>query len=516
MSDIYDVVIIGSGFAGSLLAMIAKQIGRSVLLLERNAHPRMMIGESSTPLSNLLLEELAITYRLPDLLPFTKWGTWQQHHPEVGCGLKRGFSFFHHDLENAGNEPSDNEMLVAASPHDQIADTHWYRADFDHWLVSSAQQHGVTYLDEVTLRRYTEADDYVVLSGERNQKDIQFRCRFVIDATGPRGCLHHLLGLHEADMSAMPATKALYSHFSHVGRLDDFTSSQYPDSPPYPIDDAAVHHVFDGGWVWVLRFNNGITSAGVAATESAADRLGLREGAGAWTRLLEKMPTLQRQFAEAVPLHPFTYLPRLAFRSGTMTGKRWAMLPSAAGFVDPLLSSGFPLALLGISRLARILDLHWNQSTFAAELLAYEQSTDGELLATSRLIGALYANMNNFEAFRAISLLYFAAASYSETARRLSKPERANSFLMHTDPKFGPEVEILLRRAAKGVTYSETKEFVSAVKKAIEPFDVAGLCASPRNHWYPVNAEDLRRAAWKVGATTEEIDSMLQSSGFYV
>src|SRR5258707_2592977 len=41
---------------------------------------------------------------------------------------------------------------------------------------------------------------------------------------------------------------------------------------------AAVHHVFDGGWVWVLRFNNGVTSAGIAATSATAKELRLSEG----------------------------------------------------------------------------------------------------------------------------------------------------------------------------------------------------------------------------------------------
>ena len=89
----------GSGFAGSLFAMIARRQGRSVILLERGRHPRFVIGESSTPLSNLLLDELATRYDLPALRPLTKWGSWQKHYPEVPCGLKRGFSFFHHDLQ---------------------------------------------------------------------------------------------------------------------------------------------------------------------------------------------------------------------------------------------------------------------------------------------------------------------------------------------------------------------------------------------------------------------------------
>jgi len=57
-----DLAIIGSGFAGSLLAMIARRQGRSVALVERSHHPRFAIGESSTPITNLLLEELATRY----------------------------------------------------------------------------------------------------------------------------------------------------------------------------------------------------------------------------------------------------------------------------------------------------------------------------------------------------------------------------------------------------------------------------------------------------------------------
>jgi FADH2 O2-dependent halogenase len=515
VSNVYDLAIVGSGFAGSLLAMIAHQLGRSVVLLERGSHPRMVIGESSTPLSNLLLQELATRYNLPALLPLTKWGTWQQHHPDAGCGLKRGFSFFHHELGRPGNIRFDKQMLVTASPHDEIADTQWYRADSDHHLVREAQRLGVVYHDEVNLRQFTEADEYIELAGERHQQNVRFRARFVVDATGPRGCLHHLLGLPEVVLPHMPATQALYSHFRNVKRLDEDASFDKQDTPPYPVDDAAVHHVFDGGWIWVLRFNNGITSAGIAATEAAARHLGLVEKAPAWERLLDQIPALRTQFSGATHQQPFTYMPRLGFRSGVITGTRWALLPSAAGFVDPLLSSGFPLTLLGVSRIAEMIDRHWNQHSFATELLTYAASTDGELLATSRLIGALYANMNNFDAFRAISLLYFAAASFSETVRRLGKPHLAQSFLLHTDPRFGSTSKALLERAATGVSKGDTAAFVQEVQRAIEPFDVAGLCASPPNGWYPVDAEDLKQAAWKVGAAAGEIDDMLQRCGFY-
>ena len=97
MKSAFDVAVVGSGFAGSLAALLARRAGRSVVLIERGEHPRFAIGESSSPLANLLLEELADRYDLPRIRPLAAWGTWQRSYPEIGCGLKRGFTFYAHD-----------------------------------------------------------------------------------------------------------------------------------------------------------------------------------------------------------------------------------------------------------------------------------------------------------------------------------------------------------------------------------------------------------------------------------
>lgn len=497
------------------MAMIARRLGRSVILLERGRHPRFMIGESSTPLSNLLLEDIAIRYDLPAIRPLAKWGSWQRSHPEIACGLKRGFTFYHHKLgqSDAPDPERKNQLLVAASPHDKISDTHWFRADFDACLVQQAQLLGADYIDEVKLDKLTECPNGFVLEGIKHGQPVSFRAGFVIDATGPRGFLHRALQLPEAEFPNYPATQALYSHFSGVKRLDAIEPQK--EVPPYPVDDAAVHHVFDGGWIWVLRFNNGITSAGVAATDTLADELHLSDGADAWERLLGLLPALEKQFAEARAVRPFTHVSRLSFLTGAICGDRWAMLPSAAGFIDPLLSTGFPLTLLGVSRLADILERDWKSPCFAAHLQEYGAQTNNELLATSRLIAGLYANMNNFPVFTALSLLYFAAASFSETARRLKKPLLAPSFLLHDHPVFGPASRDLLEHAQNINTKQESAALIAEVHRVIQPLDVAGLCRQDRHNWYPVDAEDLFHSAWKAGATREEITQMLEGCGFY-
>lgn len=511
----YDIAVFGSGYAGSLMAMIAKRMGFSVVLIERGRHPRIAIGESSTPLANLLLEELTKEYDLPAIAPLTKWGSWQRSYPELGCGLKRGFTFYHHEPGSAARtDPSrERELLVAASPHDAIADTHWYRADFDSFLVQQAQALGVDYLDETSTHSFVDATDGVSFEVMKAGRSFKFQAGFAIDATGPRCLLHRALHLQDAQLPGYPATQALYSHFSGVGRPHATPGSG--DRPPYPAEDAAVHHVFDGGWIWVLRFNNGMTSAGVAATNETSSRLGLHEGETAWRRLTDSIPTLKEQFAEARAETGFTFMSRISFMSSRVCGERWAMLPSAAGFVDPLLSTGFPLTLLGVGRLAHILSSDWTSSGFRAALHAYEQQTIAELLATSRLVAALYATMGNSAVFRSIALLYFAVASYSETARRLGKPHLAQSFLLHDRPGFEPRCRVLLDRALHLNSEQESAILCKDILDAIDPLDVAGLSNREARGWYPVDARDLLRSAAKVEATVEEIESMLQRCNFY-
>lgn len=499
------------------MAMIACRLGHSVVLLEKGKHPRFVIGESSTPLSNLLLEDIADHYDLPRIKPLSKWGTWQASYPNITCGMKRGFTFYHHQLGHSQGPDPDHQrqLLVAASPHNAIADTHWLRSEFDEMLVHEAQSMGIDYFDEVKLNGFVDDDEFATLSGTRSEQPVTFRAKFVVDATGPRGFLHRTLNLSERSIPNYPSTQALFSHFANVKRLDDALTYSSSEAPPYPVDDAAVHHIFDGGWIWVLRFSSGITSAGVAATDEAFARLQLADGEVAWRKLLKSVPELQEQFMNAKTERPFTHVKQLSFLSNTMHGQRWALLPSTAGFVDPLLSTGFPIALLGIRRLGEILQNDWGTLRFHSSLYSYEDQTSGEILAASRLLSSLYANMNCFPVFTALSLLYFAAASFSETAMRLKKSHLATSFLLHDHPTFGLTCSKLLERSHHLSTKQEADLFIEDVLHAIEPIDVAGLGNRQRHNWYPVNAEDLIKSAHKVEATQDEILRLLRSCGFY-
>ena len=428
-----DVAIVGSGFAGALCALALRQRGQRVALIERGRHPRFAIGESTTPLTNLLLEELADRYDLPQIRSFSKWGTWQQAHPGVACGLKRGFTFLFHRLDERFQDDEDHarQLLVAASPNDDVADTHWYRPDFDLTLVEHAQAAGTTYLDETRLDTIRNTGTGMRLTGTRQGRAVEVTAGFVIDASGPRGFLTNALGTGGAPLQWLPPTQGVFTHFEGVALWENVSP---PDgSPPYPPDAAALHHVFPGGWIWVLRFNNGITSAGAALTDPLAARVLASEGAPAWDRLLQALPSVREQFRAARATLPFVYAPRVAFRCREVAGDKWALLPSAAGVIDPLLSTGFPLTLLGIARLLDVLETTAPGAERQAALATYARTTQQELDVTEQLVAALYSCMADPALFKRLSLLYFAAASYSETVRRFGaapsgpglSPERA-------------------------------------------------------------------------------------------
>ena len=525
MQTDFDIAVVGSGFGGSLTAMIARRLGRSVILLERGKHPRFAIGESSTPLANLLLEELARRYDLPRLLPLAKWGSWQKTYPQISCGLKRGFTFYHHQFGKPFLNDSErrDQLLVAASPRDDIADTHWYRADFDHFLVREAQALGVEYLDQTKLEAVGFNGQSVALDGDRGGKRVSVRARFLVDASGPRGFLHRALRLPEAPFEDFPATQALYSHFTDVKRWEDLAAvSRMPsadEQPPYPVDDAAVHHVFAGGWVWILRFNNGIASAGVAATDGLANALRFAEGEAAWNRLLERLPSVRELFSDATAQWPFVHAPSLSFRSATVVGPHLALLPSAAGIVDPLLSTGFPLTLQGIARLAEVFETGLDSPHLEERLKDYARQTYQELDVAAKLVSALYSSMNDFPLFTALSLLYFAAASFTEAARRLHRPELAGGFILNDHPDFSTRLcsccdRVLRAFSHGGLTTAARASLIDDVYRAIEPFDVAGLCDRSRRNWHPVAARDLLNASGKLGVGEIEIKQLLARCGF--
>jgi FADH2 O2-dependent halogenase len=114
--------------------------------------------------------------------------------------------------------------------------------------------------------------------------------------------------------------------------------------------------------------------------------------------------------------------------------------------------------------------------------------------------------MGDFELFAALTQVYFAAVSFSETAHRLGKSELAESFLLCEHLEFGPATREICESV---VSHAKRDELLAKIRDMIEPFNVAGLADPAKRNWYPVATGDLFAAATKLGASTDRIREML-------
>ena len=164
-----DFVILGSGFAGSLAAMILKRLDFRPVVVDRATHPRFAIGESSTPVANFVLRDLVEKYDLTRLAPLAKYGPWQKYYPQIGCGLKRGFSYFEQQPGRRFEPRPDhaNELLVAASADDEHSDTQWLRADVDSFLASEVRRMEIPLLEQTEIVQLVRDGDGWLVSGRR-------------------------------------------------------------------------------------------------------------------------------------------------------------------------------------------------------------------------------------------------------------------------------------------------------------------------------------------------------------
>jgi FADH2 O2-dependent halogenase len=489
-----DLAILGSGFGGTLLAHIAHRQGLGVVLLERGSHPRFAIGESSTPLADFKLAAIADHFGLRWLRPFAKYGPWKATYPQVICGLKRGFTFVRHEAGRPFLPRADNAnaLLVAASPDDTRSDTHWLRADFDAYLVGRAVEAGIGYLDHLEVAGLRPERGGWQIEGSRPDGPMQVQAGFVVDATGDGQLLGRALGLEPvapADLRAR--SRALYSHFTGVARLHDLLEQEHGRSAtaghPYPCDAAALHHVIDGGWMYVLRFDNGVTSAGFSLDPEAHP---LRPGEtpeAEWSRLLDTYPSLCRQFAAAVPVRPFVRTGRLQRRWSQAAGPGWALLPHAAGFLDPWLSTGIAQTLFGVNRLGRILAEDWRRPRRQARLAAYARAVLRELAWVDEITAACFGCFDRFAVMTTVTMLYFAAAIYCEEREARGQAGPDEGFLLADHAAYRQVAAAAFRQAA-AVRAEDAARFAADVRKALGPYNLAGLCDPARRNLYAFGA----------------------------
>ncbi len=494
-----DVLVAGAGAGGSLTALLLNQIGLRVMLVERGSHPRFAIGESSTPIARIVLSDLANEYGLPFLLPLSKYGVWKQSYPDLVCGPKRGFSYFQHRAGAAFPPQTDHadELLVAASHSIETADTHWLRSDVDAFLASKVRAAGIPYFDATELT-VQETEPVWRLKAQRQHDVSNIEAAFVIDATGEAAFIPRTLKLNSGVDQMRTRSRALFAHFTGVTPWHDMLTASQSDTAAHPFrcDDAALHHLLQEGWMWQLRFDNGVTSVGIvldAARRPADTALSVQQE---WDGALRNYPSLASQFAGAQVVAPAQGLcrtGRLQRRWLQAAGSNWALLPGTAGFIDPLYSTGLAHTICGVEQLVHRLKHHWRRESLGDAMQQYNALVQSELDLMDELVHGSYLALQDFQLFVPYSMLYFAAATTYERRRLQTGFSPDTAFLCAGDTELRRVVQHVRQELTNTLQTSpgDAPHFFKTVAQSIAPYNTAGLCDHEAGNMYRYTVPEI-------------------------
>ena len=517
-----DVLILGSGFGGSLLALILARAGKSVVMVDRSRHPRFAIGESSTPLADRTLAQMADRYQLPELRPLCHWGSWKRVYPDLLCGRKRGFTYFDQtsDQDVSIENFDHRRLLVSASVNDEYSDTHWLRSDIDQFLFRLANAAGVLTFQNCIYQLEANGDQWVLkvsssdepyLSNHSMLKETVessgayfVNAPFIVDATGSSKGILSTLGIADQTASLRTHSRSLFAHFEAATACEQLLMDSQINVAdfPYHCDDAAVHQVCPDGWMWQLRYDDDTLSAGFMIDERPSTqrvRSSFSTPQEEWDWRIQRAPFLARQFRNARIVRPDSGLQqtsriqRLASRAA---GSNWAAITNTAGFIDPLHSTGIAHTLFSVSRLAEILLMSVPAAQREDRLRKYSDSLIEEIRCVDELVEGCYEAIPSFRLWCLWGMLYFAAATSMEQS-----PDGASggtSFLRANDPDFRGMLKearhrlAVARHADPADRTNAEQTFESWLCSAVAPWNQVGLFDPTCNGLYSKTAAPAR------------------------
>ena len=183
---------------------------------------------------------------------------------------------------------------------------------------------------------------------------------------------------------------------------------------------------------------------------------------------------------------PIAFRSRIQHRLTRAAGERWALMPHAFAFVDPLFSTGIAWSLRAVERLGLAFEAaaHDGRVPGAEVLARYNAALSAEADQIDLVVAGAYEAMAHFDLFAAQAMLYFATVSFAEVSQRLTPDESVawKGFLGTGDPVLGalPRQslqrlrEITLRRGETGDD-GERRGFVEWVRQSIASRNIAGL-----------------------------------------
>jgi tetracycline 7-halogenase / FADH2 O2-dependent halogenase len=388
-----DVLILGSGLAGSITASILARNGANVALVDAASHPRFAIGESTTPLMVLWLNVLAERYDVPEIKNLTSVESCIKTIGPV-FGLKGHFGFVRHE---EGREPDPQEALQFVLPGLFGHHPHLYRQDTDSYFFQVAAKYGCTVRQSW---RATDIDldaDGVTVTGHNGEI---FRAKYLIDASGARSPLAETLDLRDKPPRFKHHARSMFTHYVGVKPFDDVSGIP---APPKAWHEGTTHHVFDRGWFWIIPFDsvegskNPVCSVGLTIDERKYPKPSDMTPEQDFQRFLDMYPAVKRQFDGAHRIREWTSTDRLQYSSKRTVGDRWCLMSHAAGFLDPLYSRGLSNTFEVVHALCRRVLAALQDGDFSAERFNYvEELEQGLLKYNDALVNASYISFSHF------------------------------------------------------------------------------------------------------------------------
>jgi len=313
MTAMADVLVIGGGPAGSTIAALLAQRGKSVVLVDKDRHPRFHIGESLLPFSLPLFDLLGVREKI-EAIGMPKYG-----------------------IEFVSPDHDKTSLLEFAEGWHKEMDLSYQvrRSEFDHVLIENAQARGAAVYQGVRVDavEFPPEGGVVALATAEDGTQRRWEARFLVDATGRDTFLASKLQLKQRNRRHESA--AIYGHFSGAERLKGRAEG-----------NISIFW-FDQGWFWSIPLADGTTSIGaVCRPEKIKNRNG-QDVTAFFRTLIASCPALAARLRNATLIGEATATGNYSYQSDTMVGERYIMIGDASAFIDPVFSTGVHLAMSG-------------------------------------------------------------------------------------------------------------------------------------------------------------------------
>ena len=208
-----------------------------------------------------------------------------------------------------------------------------------------------------------------------------------------------------------------------------------------------------------------------------------------WQKRIEEFPSLRQQFSDASVVAPeggLQHVPRLQYLRKVISGRGWAMLPSSAGFIDPLHSSGIAHAMANIERLTALFPGAGALPSEAC-LHQYGKNMKHEFLWIDLLVSACYEALFDFRLFQRVCMWYFLAVIHYER-QRLSGSQSPPTFLsancQDLQTVIRKHLTDLPRREDGPLSRHQINRLNSDYREAMAPFNHADLLSTANHPFY--------------------------------